>query len=110
MSYGKLLIHRCDIYRHRDAKRGNFTKKLPGEKLYDDVHCRFIRKTAANTEVTGRTKVSAFYLLYLPKRIHVKNGDVIVWILDPDNKYKVQEPFSPSNRFNVVTIEKEGEA
>lgn len=110
MSYGKMLIHRCEILRHNEnAKRGNFTKNIAVSVYPVGTHCRFVRKTAANTDANGRTKVSAYYILYLPKRVKVKNGDVVVWSLDPKEQYKVQEPYSPSNRFNVVTIEKEGE-
>lgn len=110
MSYGKMLIHRCEILRHGEGRRGNFTKLVP-ESLYPPgTHCRFVRKTATNTDTAGRTKVSAFFVLYLPKRVKVQNGDLVVWSLDPDTKYKVQEPYAPSNRFNMVTIEKDGEA
>lgn len=74
------------------------------------TRCRFVRKTATNTEANGRTIVSVGYVLYLPKRVIVKNGDVVIWSLDPEGRYKVQEPYTPSNRYNIVTIEKDGEA
>ena len=53
--------------------------------------------------------MSVYYVLYLPKQVKVKNGDIIIWSLDPESKYKVQEPYKPSNRFHIVTLEKEGE-
>lgn len=83
---------------------------LPVSVYPPETRCRFVRKTATNTDANGRTKVSAYYVLYLPKRVNVKNGDVVIWSLDPEVKYKVQEPYTPSNRFNVVIIEKDGEA
>lgn len=109
MSFGKMLIHRCEILRYEEEKRGNFTKMRPITVYQNEIRCRFVRKTATNTDSNGRTKVSAYYVLYLPKRIKVKNGDVIVWSLDPEAKYKVQEPYAPSNRFHIVTLQKEGE-
>ncbi len=109
MSFGKMLFHRCEILRYGEKKRGNFTKMSPISVYPAGTHCRFVRKTAANTDANGRTKVSAYYVLYLSKRIKVQNGDVVIWSLDPQAKYKVQEPYAPSNRFNVVTLEKEGE-
>lgn len=109
MSFGRMLIHKCEILRHEKEKRGNFTKMMPVSVYPPGTHCRFVRKRAANTDVNGRTKVSAYYLLYLPKRIKVQNGDVIIWSLDPETQYKVQEPYTPSNRFNVVILEKDGE-
>lgn len=104
-----MLIHKCEILRHDEVKRGNFTKMSLISIYSPGTHCRFVRKTATNTDANGRTKVSAYYVLYLPKRVKVKNGDVIIWSLDPEAKYKVQEPYVPSNRFHVVTLEKEGE-
>lgn len=111
MSFGKMLIHKCEIFRHGDVARGNFTKKEP-ISIYN-TNCRFVRKNTVgmgNTLSNGRIKISAYYILYLPKRVNVKNGDLVAWSLDPHTMYKVQEPYSPSNQFNIVTIEKEGEA
>lgn len=110
MSFGRMLIHKCEVLRHEEEKRGNFTKMKPVSVYPSGTRCRFVRKTATNTEVNGRTKVSVYYVLYLPKRVKVKNGDVIIWSLDPEAEYMVQEPYMPSNRFHVVTLEKEGEA
>ena len=110
MSFGRMLIHKCEVLRHEEGKRGNFTKMRLVAIYPSGTRCRFVRKTATNTEANGRTKVSAYYILYLPKWVKVKNGDVIIWSLDPEAKYTVQEPYAPSNRFHVVTLEKEGEA
>ncbi len=113
MSYGRMLIHRCEIRRYVDKTRGNYTKKVSQVLYPAGTHCRFVRKTSTSIENTkdhGRVKVSVFYILYLPKQVQVQNGDCIIWSLDPKHLYKVQEPYSPSNRFNLVTVLKEGEA
>lgn len=109
MSFGRMLIHKCEVLRHEEKKRGNFIKMKPVSVYPPGTRCRFVRKNATNTEANGRIKVSAYYILYLPKRVEVKNGDVIIWSLDPEARYTVQEPYAPSNRFHVVTLEKEGE-
>lgn len=110
MSYGKMLIHRCEILRHAEnIKRGNFTKKGLVSIYPAGTCCRIVRKIAKNIDAVGRTKVSAYCILYLPKTIKVINGDVVIWSLDPDGTYTVQEPYAPSNRFHVVTIFKDGE-
>lgn len=109
MSFGRILIHRCEILRYKEEKRGNFTKMVPISVYPKGTRCRFVRKNATNTDANGRTKVLAYYVLYLPKRIKVQNGDVIIWSMDLEVKYKVQEPYTPSNRFHIVMLEKDGE-
>lgn len=112
MSIGKLLIHKCDIYRHTDKKCGNFTKKEP-EKICDNKRCRFIRKTSANSEQMGRVKVNTYYILMLPKSVEVKNGDIVTWIAGEygrEMRFKVEEPYAPAGRYNRVTLERESEA
>lgn len=112
MSIGKMLIHKCDILRHVDKSRGNFTQKVPSA-IYENKRCRFIRKTSTNSEQLGRVKVSTYYILMLPKSVSVKNGDVVVWKrgeMDQEMRFKVEEPYSPCGKYNRVTIERESEA
>lgn len=112
MSIGKMLIHRCNIYKHDDEKRGNFTKKVPDAMIYENRRCRFIRKNSTNTEENGRVKVNTYYVLMLPKSIKVENGNIVCWV-DKEGKeiyrFKVEEPYSPSGKYNRVSIEREGE-
>ena len=119
MSIGRMLIHRCDIFRHGDKMSGNFTKKELAP-IYENKRCRFIRKSSTNTETMGHVKVSTYYVLMLPKSVRVKNGDVIYWTPEPDEsdsqddsktilKFKVEEPYAPSGRYRRVSIEREDE-
>ena len=55
MSFGRMLIHKCEVLRHEEGKRGNFTKMLPVLVYPSGTRCRFVRKTATNTEANGRT-------------------------------------------------------
>lgn len=112
MSIGRLLIHKCDIYRHTDKRCGNFTKKEP-EKIFSNKRCRFIRKTATNSNEMGRVKVNTYYVLMIPKSVRVENGDLVYWIAGEygqEMRFKVEEPYSPSGKYNRVTIERESEA
>lgn len=107
---GRLLIHKCTIYRHEDGKRGNFTTKSPDKIVKEKVPCRFIRKTDKNTVENGRVKVLVTYSIMLPKKSDIKNGDRIRWSLEPDILYKVTEPYPSNGKFRHVMLEREGEA
>lgn len=107
---GRLLSHKCTIYRHVDGKRGNFTTKNPEKVVKENVPCRFIRKTDKNTEVNGRVKVLVTYSIMLPKKMDVLNGDRICWKSEPDVMYKVTEPYPSNGKFRHVMLEREGEA
>lgn len=112
MSIGKLLIHRCDVYRHVDKKYGNFTKKEP-EMIYSNKRCRFIRKTSTNSSEMGRVKVDTYYILMLSRGVEVKNGDIVCWTAGEygqEMRFKVEEPYAPSGKYNRVTLERESEA
>lgn len=112
MSIGRMLIHRCDISRHEDTKRGNFTKK-DASCIYENKRCRFIRKTSTSSEQLGRVKVSTYYVLMLPRSVIVKNGDIVVWKrgeMEQEMKFRVEEPYAPCGKYNRVTINQESEA
>jgi len=110
MSFGKMLIHKCEIFRHTKVTKGNFTKDILDSIYPAGTRCRFVRKNATNTDANGRTKISAYYVVILPKRIRVKNKDIIIWSDNPTSEYQVQEPYSPDNRYNKFVVMKEGEA
>ena len=108
-----MLIHKCNIYKHGNEKIGNFTKKVPNMKVYENQRCRFIRKNSTNTEENGRVKVNTYYVLMLPQSVSVENGNIVCWIDKNGNetyRFKVEEPYSPSGKYNRVSIERESEA
>lgn len=109
MSYSKMLNNRCSIYRHKDNIKDNITTKKP-VVLYENLRCRLVRKTAYGSDTTttkGRVVITVFYMLFLGKKVDIRNGDVV--FINGEN-YTVHEPNKPCGHHTAVTLKREGEA
>lgn len=104
MSYAGLLIHRCKIYRHTEAQKGNFSKtEVQGEPLYTDVHCRMSQSSTTIATDEHHAVRAETYRLHLLRGQDIKAGDVVE-VDGFDGRWEVGAPYPPSGRFIVVSL------